>query len=193
MAYALPGGGGVPPSKPAAYLGGSISFLDPQITTPDYKALLEQYMAPYKSLYDQQLNQLTGQVNEDMSFARRNAELAQQALDESHKHTLQRIAQVLQANGMIQSGDRAYRNHQENDQYARATELAANNLAQLLSHLGAQITGAQTTQQQQLLAQQESAWEFLQRMYQPVVTTNPWTTPTTPLSNQRPKPFPPAA
>lgn len=188
MANALPGGGGTPYKTPA-YLGGSIGFLDPQVQTPDYKALLEQYMGPYKALYDAQLAQLTGQVGEDMSFARRNAELAQQALDENHKHTLQRIAQVLQANGMIQSGDRAYRNHAENAQYERATELAANNLAQLLSHMQAQIASAQTQQQQQLLSQQQSAWDFLQQLYQPVVQTNPWAAPAAQSLSANPPPF----
>ncbi len=149
-----PIGGGTPASPgsvydyhhPGAYSTTNFGLpATPGWTTPDYNSIIDRLLGPLRSQIDLQSN-----------LARANAQLAQSGLSEQHKLALKSMIATLQAHGLGTSGEPHYRKNLEDNQYQRATNLAAN---QLLAYL--------TSLQNQLQEGLRSTTDYVHQTYTP--------------------------
>lgn len=194
MAAADPGGGGgfIPPPPPsggvpqsgAAINGGAAGSWFPQIyswlnapvvNTPDYASLINQQVAPYQTLYDQQMQQLQSSIDAQKGFAQKAYDITGAGYSEAHADAARQIVNSLAARGMLNSGDRGWLLSKENRRYGRQTALAKNSLAQYLSGLMFQLQNAQTAGAGQLAGYRQQAANYVQQAYPATVThPNSW-------------------
>ncbi len=172
-----------PPSNPPPsyniYAGIQNANNNPIINTPNYAALLDQYMGPYRSAAQQQMDILNRQMSLAEQGAGRMRGFAQDeygtnlaSAKEAHSHTLANILNNLIARGILRSGAKKVRTGVENRRFGRETSLMSTDLERYLFGLQQSLAQQRLSNEGQMasinagLAQQSmSLAPWLAQMY----------------------------
>lgn len=167
----------VPPGPPGPqwiHAGGSgpwrgLALLNapPQYTFPDYNALLEQYMAPFRALFEAQIGKLSEDISRQQEFAKKQEALSLSNLNQQHDVNTQTILNTMAARGLAESGEQPYRTNLENKSYSNAKSSLQNALSNTLAALASQLEQAKYAGLMGLEQQQLGLIPFIQNTYQP--------------------------
>lgn len=167
----------VPPvvRAPWAGRGAALGALGaPTITQPNWEELLNQYLAPYQSIYDAQMAALQNRIGAQSQLAKQRfsgSDTSTMArLADEHTDLGRRIVNTLAAQGLFNSGATPFQQKREDLRYKRASTDASNALLDYLTGLQNQLADAQFQGQLGLANQRMSIGSMLPTLYQPTVS-----------------------
>lgn len=166
---------GVNPGNTTGFPGGMGLGLNTLLNTtttqtPDYNALLSQYLSPYQDMVNQQLSALQEQINKESGFA--NQEYGINAANEkdAHSDALRGIINDLAARGLLESGDKKWRTNRENTRYSRQMSLLKLALNRILYGYQTQYQNASLAANAGLAQQRAQLGWQLPQMFPPTVS-----------------------